>query len=100
MSALCPLNHAIAAFATANVAIVSNSIKGRRTGRGAHPPAGGNPAFAGRAGRSTGRVAKRAKNGESAKPPPDRADDGKRKRSSGAGAGGGGEHSAPARAHR
>ncbi len=101
MFALRPQNHAIAAFCGAKCCRCFYSIKGRRTGRGAHPPAGGKiPLLRGGrgAGQGEGRSGRRTARARSRRPTEPTAASGKRSR--GAGAGGGGEHSAPARARR
>lgn len=91
MSALCPLNHAIAAFATANVAIVSNSIKGRTRGAGQGEgrtrQRGKIPLLRGGRGAGQGEGRSETKDGESAQPPPDRANGGKRQAEQGRGRG-------------
>lgn len=99
MSALCPLNHAIAAFATANVAIVSNSIKAASRRTSAHPTSAASRLWAA-AGAPLSARGGELEDGEKAEPPRDRTNGGKRKRRSGGGVGGGGEHSPPARANR
>lgn len=91
-------NHAIPPFVGGNVADVSISIKGRNSLPMRTRQRGENPAFAGRAGRSTGRGAESLRTAKRRSRRPTRANRGKSERSSGGGAGGGGEHSPPARA--